>query len=1181
MQRSTLNDDPLWFKDAVIYEVPVKAFADSDGDGIGDFRGLTDKLEYIQDLGVTAIWLLPFFPSPMRDDGYDVADFNTVNSVYGDMQDFQTFLDAAHQRGIRVIVELIVNHTSDQHPWFQRSRRAAPGSSERDFYVWSDSPQQYDGVRIIFKDFETSNWTWDPLAQAYYWHRFYSHQPDLNYEHPDLQKAIFDVVDFWLGKGVDGLRMDAVPYLYEEEGTNCENLPRTHVFLKALRTHVDTYFPNRMLLAEANQWPEDAAAYYGEGDECHMNFHFPLMPRLFMSLRMEDSFPIIDILQQTPPIPENCQWALFLRNHDELTLEMVTDEDRDYMYRVYAQDPQARINLGIRRRLAPLLSNNRRRIELLNSLLLSLPGTPVLYYGDEIGMGDNIYLGDRNGVRTPMQWSADRNAGFSRANPQKLFLPTIVDPEYNYETVNVEAQRSNPNSLWWWMKRLIGIRSRYQAFGRGSFELLSPDNRKVLAFIRTYQGEHILVVANLSRFTQAVELDLSAFQGTTPVEIFGRSEFPKVGDSPYFLSMGPHAFFWFMLQPQPDALQARPKTALPTLQVNGNWRDIYHRPEARKALEALLPDYLQRAHWFKKTPILQSVQIVDTIPISLPNQPDPSAPDQPAVAPPSYDIVLVRADYTEGMPETFVLPLAYIPGATSEGEALALIVGTQDKGVLIDALGDRAFLEIPLQAMLQGAHYAGTAGELVATLTETASSEQLAQATDSHLLRGNHTNALIVYSALTEGGGTHSRYILKLFRHVDECINSDLEIGRFLTRTLPRSEGESDALFAPVLGALEYQRRGAEPMTIGMLQHYVPDVRDAWSHALDSLRDSFERVLVAQVEVSAAPMPSTILSTALTSEIPELASELIGLQLKAAGLLGQRTAELHLALASNPDDPSFAPEAFSLFYQRSIYQSMRNHAGRVLLQLRRKAKCLPIESQPAARTVLGHWEDVLGRFKSVIDLQITAMRIRCHGNYHLEEVLYTGKDFVALDFEGEPNRLLSERRMKRSPLRDIASMIQSFHYVSQVALRNQIETGLIRPENQATMQLWAKFFHAWVSVAFLQQYVATAGDAPFLPKTHQEMQVLLDAFLLEKAVYELGYELEHRPDWVEIPLQRVVALLQPPAIQDWTTGYQERLSGRISEGVPESISSTITEKVAENASEGAPEVVSGALRESL
>ncbi|MBE9020727.1 maltose alpha-D-glucosyltransferase, partial [Chroococcidiopsidales cyanobacterium LEGE 13417] len=451
--------------------------------------------------------------------------------------------------------ELMVNHTSDQHPWFQRARRAPKDSPERDFYVWSDTPEKYQEARIIFQDFETSNWAWDPVAKAYYWHRFYSHQPDINYDNPAVREAVFDVLDFWLGMGVDGLRMDAVPYLYERQGTNCENLDETHVFLKQLRQRVDAKFPNRMLLAEANQWPEDAAEYYGNGDECHMNFHFPLMPRLFMSLRMEDSFPIFDILQQTPTIPDNCQWALFLRNHDELTLEMVTDEDRDYMYRVYARDPAMRLNLGIRRRLAPLLGNDRRQIELLNSLLLSLPGTPVLYYGDEIGMGDNVYIGDRNGVRTPMQWSSDRNAGFSRANPQKLYSPVIIDSEYHYAAINVEAQRANTNSLWYWMKRLIATRKRFQAFGRGSFELLHPENRKVLTFTRTYQGEHILVVANLSRFVQTVELDLSAFKGTTPVEIFGRTEFPAIDDRPYFLSISPYTFYWFSLSAKPSEIQ--------------------------------------------------------------------------------------------------------------------------------------------------------------------------------------------------------------------------------------------------------------------------------------------------------------------------------------------------------------------------------------------------------------------------------------------------------------------------------------------------------------------------------------------------------------------------------------------------------------------------------------------------
>ncbi|OLD71808.1 MAG: maltose alpha-D-glucosyltransferase, partial [Acidobacteria bacterium 13_1_40CM_2_56_11] len=491
----TLEDDPLWYKDAIIYELHVRAFYDSNDDGIGDFAGLTQKLDYLQDLGITAVWLLPFYPSPLRDDGYDIADYTAVHPSYGSVNDFRAFLREAHRRGIRVISELVLNHTSDQHAWFQRARRARPGSPARKFYVWNDTTEKYKEARIIFKDFETSNWTRDPFANQYYWHRFYHHQPDLNFESADVRRSLLAVVNFWLGMGVDGMRLDAVPYLYERDGTNCENLPETHQFLKNLRKKVDERFRNRMLLAEANQWPEDAIAYFGSGDECHMAFHFPVMPRMFMALRMEDRFPIIDILAQTPPISETCQWALFLRNHDELTLEMVTDEERDYMYRAYAHDPQMRINLGIRRRLASLLGKDWNRIELMNALLFSLPGTPVLYYGDEIGMGDNIYLGDRNSVRTPMQWSADRNAGFSKASPHRLYLPIVIDPDSHYEAFNVEAQQNNPHSMLWWMKRLIAMRKRYKAFGRGTLEFLYPENHRVLAFIRRYQDEIILVIA--------------------------------------------------------------------------------------------------------------------------------------------------------------------------------------------------------------------------------------------------------------------------------------------------------------------------------------------------------------------------------------------------------------------------------------------------------------------------------------------------------------------------------------------------------------------------------------------------------------------------------------------------------------------------------------------------------------
>ncbi|MBI3742824.1 MAG: maltose alpha-D-glucosyltransferase, partial [Chloroflexi bacterium] len=469
------QDDPLWYKDAIIYQIHVRAFHDINGDGIGDFAGLEQKLDYVQDLGVNTIWLLPFYPSPLRDDGYDIADYFNVHPSYGSLSDFRSFLREATRRGIRVVTEIVANHTSDQHPWFQRARRAAPGASERAFYVWSDTPDKYQDARIIFKDFETSNWAWDPVANAYYWHRFYSHQPDLNFDNPAVERAMYRAVDFWLGMGVSGVRLDAVPYLFEREGTNCENLPETHQFLKRLRKYVDERYPARMLLAEANQWPEDAVAYFGQGDECHMAFHFPIMPRMFMAIRMEDRYPIIDILEQTPQIPPANQWAMFLRNHDELTLEMVTDEERDYMYRIYAKDPRARLNLGIRRRLAPLLNNDRKKIELMNALLFSMQGTPIMYYGDEIGMGDNYYLGDRNGVRTPMQWNGDRNAGFSKANPQRLYLPVVIDPEYHYEAVNVEAQQANPDSLLWWMKRLISLRKQFSALGRGKLDVAAED----------------------------------------------------------------------------------------------------------------------------------------------------------------------------------------------------------------------------------------------------------------------------------------------------------------------------------------------------------------------------------------------------------------------------------------------------------------------------------------------------------------------------------------------------------------------------------------------------------------------------------------------------------------------------------------------------------------------------------
>lgn len=1105
--HSVLKDDPLWFKDAIIYEVPVRAFADSNGDGIGDFRGLTEKLDYLQDLGVTALWLLPFFPSPLKDDGYDISDYTSVNPIYGTLEDFKEFLDAAHQRGIRVIIELIVNHTSDQHPWFKRARKAPKGSKERDFYVWSDTPEKYREARIIFKDFETSNWAWDPVARAYYWHRFYSHQPDLNYENPEVQKAVFEVLDFWLEMGVDGLRLDAVPYLYEREGTNCENLEETHAFLKRLRSQLDAKFPNRMLLAEANQWPEDAAQYYGNGDECQMNFHFPLMPRLFMALRVEDNFPIIDILQQTPVIPDNCQWALFLRNHDELTLEMVTDEDRDYMYRVYAQDPQARINLGIRRRLAPLLGNDRRQIELMNGLLLSLPGTPVLYYGDEIGMGDNVYVGDRNGVRTPMQWSADRNAGFSRATPQRLYLPVIVESEYHYEAINVEAARGNTNSLWYWMKRLIATRNRFQAFGRGSFEFLHSDNRKVLAFTRTYAGEHILVVANLSRFVQTVKLDLSPFKDMVPEEIFGRSEFPQIGESPYFLSLSPYSFYWFALKLHPSRTQLpRPQADLMTLTVSGRWQRIFDQPQLKVTLESILVDYLPACSWFlSKSRTIQSVQIVEALPVSYKDL--------------EAKLILLQVEYTEGEPEKYLLPLSY-----TEGEAATRILaempqtavvrlqvqGKNEAGILFDASTDKNFLTLPLEAIASSRTYKGSAGELVATAT--ASFPQLVEEgtyLEPALLKGEHKNTTATY------GG---RFILKLFRKVEDGTDPEIEIERFL------SEKNLFKNFPAVAGMLQYRRSKTQVTTLGILQEFIQDARTGWEYTLDTLRGYFERAIALQADISEVPVPTVPLLELQTAEIPELASQMLGSYLVNAHLLGQRTAEMHLALASDPDHPDFAPEPFSSFYQRSIYQYSRTLMGQVFLLLRQRLHEFPNETQKLAHTVLNRQKEFLGRFQVILNQKITATRSRYHGNFHLGQVLYTGKDFIVIDFEGEPSRSLNERRMKRSPLRDVVGMLHSFNYAVHKALRSELESGTLRPDNLPLMEQWAEFWYVWTSAAFLKSYLEIARQDSFLPKTEQELQVLMDGYLLDKLIYELGYQIKHRPDWVPILLKRLVQL---------------------------------------------------------
>jgi maltose alpha-D-glucosyltransferase/alpha-amylase len=1126
-----LEDDPLWYKDAILYEVPVRAYHDSNGDGIGDFRGLTQKLDYLRDLGITAIWLLPFYPSPLRDDGYDISEYTQVHSAYGTLRDVRQFVQEAHRRGLRVVTELVCNHTSDQHPWFQRARRARPGSAWRNFYVWSDTPDRYRDARIIFKDFETSNWTWDPLAQAYYWHRFYSHQPDLNFENPQVRRAIFQAMDFWLQMGVDGLRLDAVPYLYEREGTNCENLPETHQVLKELRAHIDARFRNRMLLAEANQWPEDAVAYFGDGDECHMAFHFPVMPRLFMGIRMEDRYPIADIMAQTPSIPANAQWALFLRNHDELTLEMVTDEERDYMYRVYAHDPQMRINLGIRRRLAPLLGNHRRRIELMNGLLFSLPGTPVIYYGDELGMGDNIYLGDRNGVRTPMQWSADRNAGFSTAKQQKLYEPVVVDYEYHYEAVNVEAQQENPHSLLWWMKRLIALRKRSKAFSRGTLEFLHPENRKVLAFVRQYEEERILVVANLSRFVQAAELDLSAYRDLMPVEMFGRVEFPPVRDAPYFITLGPHAFYWFSLEPQrvPSGrgLDVGGRAARP-LVVGATWDELV-LGSARAALAEVLPAYLQEQRWFRaKARRIKAAEIVDAVPLPMSaSPPDASENGQSrgrALRRTREDwgvyLTFVRVDYTEGDPQTYLLPLAAASGELADtlcrdrpGVVLARyeVRGGESSGVLYDAFADRELALALLEEIGGRRRQRGMGGEVVG-LPTAALRPLLPQGgppPEPSVLRAEQSNTSVAYD---------ERLILKLFRQLEAGVHPDVEISGFLTeREFPYTP--------PLAGVLEYRPERGSPASLGMLQGYVPNQGDAWQYTLDRMGEYLERCAACPTEAPEAVLSTGALLLLAENEAPPAAYEAIGTYLDDAWLLGQRTGELHCALASDGEDPQFAPESISSFYQRSLYQSMRTLAVQTFQSLRKAQGGIPDAARGPAQQVLGLQGDVLARFQAVTQRPIAATRIRCHGDYHLGQVLYTGKDFVIIDFEGEPARPLSERRLKRSPLRDVAGMLRSFHYAVCAALRDQDLRGLLDPEGAAKLAPWTSFWLQWVSATFLRGYLEVAGEASFVPTAREELQVLLDAHLLEKAVYELGYELNNRPDWVGIPLQGILQVL--------------------------------------------------------
>jgi maltose alpha-D-glucosyltransferase/alpha-amylase len=1095
------DDDPLWFKDAIVYQAHVKSFLDSTGDGIGDFKGLTQKLDYLQNLGITCIWLLPFFPSPLRDDGYDIADYENVHPSYGTLDDFRAFVQAAHERRIRILIELVVNHTSDQHPWFERARRAPKGSPERAFYTWSDTDRAFPETRIIFIDTEKSNWTWDAVAGQYYWHRFFAHQPDLNHNNPAVVDAVIGVMKFWLDIGVDALRLDAVPYLCVREGTSNENLPETHEVLKRIRRELDASYRNRMLLAEANQWPADVRQYFGDGDECHMAYHFPLMPRMFMALRQEDRHPITEIVNQTPEIPENCQWALFLRNHDELTLEMVTDEERDYMYQTYAADPQMRLNLGIRRRLAPLIDNSRRRVELLNTLLFSLPGTPIVYYGDEIGMGDNIYLGDRNGVRTPMQWTPDRNGGFSRADPARLYAPPVMDPVYGYQAINVEAQERSPFSLLNWMRRLIAMRRQHRVFGRGSLDFVGCTNRKTLAFVRRHEDETILVVANLARTVQPTELDLAAFAGLLPVEMVGQTEFPRITDRPYFLTLGPHSCYWFVLQANPLSVTqiARPGEAvgpaaesLPSLLVGAQWDTILDRATRHVLERHALPAFLPRQRWFgAKSRSIREARFSDWTTIR--------SGQIPAF------LTLVTVTFADGGTETYFIPLAtwvreQAARALNEtpGTVLARITGAR-KGVIVDGFADDDVAQRVVEMI-------GNEGRTVTAygqLSGRGGREPLDLGTDVRWSRpsGDQSNSIAFLN---------DRVALKLYRRIESGPNPELEIAQVLAR-------RGFARVPRLIGALEYARATGESAPLALAQTAITHQGSGWDFTVDELRRYYERV-ATRGAVPATPQRPP--ATGEEEHPSPFFAGVAGWYMTAAALLGRRTAEMHLALADDAD-PAFAPEAIGRHDMMAMCDAMQQHADDVLRMLEAQRAALPESVRAAAELVLASRTAIRDRYNALPTLEHGGARIRVHGDYHLGQVLRTEEDFVIIDFEGEPARTLAERRAKQTPMRDVAGMLRSFSYASYAAL---YALAVNAPDAFQQLEGWADAWQLWISRSFLHEYRATLGPSPLLPDGY-DFDTLLQALVLDKGLYELSYELNNRPEWVRFPLIGILKLL--------------------------------------------------------
>ena len=1109
--QTAMPDDPYWYMDAVIYQVHVKAFYDANDDGIGDFAGLTQKLDYIRDLGVNTVWVMPFYPSPLLDDGYDVSDYEDVHPPYGNRDDFKRFVREAHDRGLRVVTELIVNHTSDQHPWFQAARHAPRDSEKRNYYVWSDDPNKYKGTRIIFTDTESSNWAWDPVAQQHYWHRFFSHQPDLNFDNPHVLRAVLRTMEFWLDMGVDGFRLDAIPYLVEREGTSNENNPETHEVVKKIRAHLDSKYRGKLLLAEANMWPEDVRQYFGDGDECHMAYHFPMMPRLYMSIAMEDRHPLVEIMGQTPPIPPNTQWAIFLRNHDELTLEMVTDRERDYMYRIFATDSRMRVNVGIRRRLAPLMENSRPRIELITFLLMTMPGAPILYYGDEIGMGDNIYLGDRNGVRTPMQWSPDRNAGFSRADPQRLFLPPVMDAMYGYESVNVEAQARNPSSLLHWTRRLIATRRAHQCFGRGSVSFLEPGNRKVLAFLREYGDEAVLCVANLARVPQAVELDLGRFAGRVPVELFGGESFPPVGKLPYLVTLAGHGYMAFRLATDakpPGWHEERLATRrLPVLVLAPGWQEALERgavdPDLTRLFQHIskerlrddvLGPYLRGRRWFAA----KAEKIAAFRPKLLAPWKTPAA---------TWQVMLLDTVLESGAVQRYFLPMAldwetrdHDPLQRYQAFTITKLRHKDRVGIVYAAFADPRFARDIAGAMLANSEV--DLGPAKLRFSSNALFKELAAAIDEPA----RTPALEQSNTAVFFG---SKLFLKAYRRLRDGVNPELEMGRFLTEVSPYPH------IAPVVGALEYlsgshpRENGGEPMTLAVMQKFVENQGDLWTVALEHLK----RLLSG--------------STAGPQATAESAAA--GFHLGRMALLGRRVAEMHHALAKVTGDPAFDPEPAT----DADIQAWRKRA---------------LDEVDAAIAALGSTESA-GRLKAVrgtIESRVMPggagvtpeaaaaaivggpsgfQKTRFHGDLHLGQVLVAQDDFILVDFEGEPERALEQRREKSSVLRDVAGMLRSFSYAAHAAGRQAVAG---QSQGGASTEGVARALADWerdASHHFLEGYMKGAAGLASIPGDENAVAQLLRLFLIEKAAYEVRYEIANRPDWVEIPLRGLLDLV--------------------------------------------------------